>query len=143
MTDLNKDPKVTQAAEKVVDAAADAIKDAAKAQPAPAKAPKAPTGKVKQYVSKADAYVDNRYYKAGEPFVTNQPKGEDWDEINAKEAAAIEASTNKVPDDANLEAADASALQAVAIIKHVPITGIANDKKALITAIKAAYEPAL
>lgn len=100
-------------------------------------------GAPKRYVSKADAYVDDKYYKAGEPFVTDAIKAEDWDEVSAAEAAAITASTDTVPDDANLDEADVAALQAVAIIKHASIVGIAKDKKALITAIKAAYEPKL
>lgn len=95
----------------------------------------------KSYVSKGPVYVGNRYYKAGEPFVTDQPKGDDWEEVTAKEVAAIEASTDRVPDDANLEAANKDALQAVAIMKHVNIVGL--DKAGLIDAIKAAYEPKL
>ena len=106
-----------------------------------AKAPAKPTGNPVAYTSDRDVYVDNVYTKAGGVFVTNQPKSEYWTKVSPKEAAAIEASTNKVPDDANLEAADKAALQAVAIIKHINITGL--DKPALITAIKAAYEPAL
>lgn len=95
----------------------------------------------KRYTSTADVYVDNRYYKAGEVFVTSAAKGDDWTQVSQAEAAAIQASTDTVPDDANLEEADKAALQAVAIMKHVNITGL--DKPALITAIKAAYEPKL
>lgn len=95
------------------------------------------------YTAEHDVYVDSRYYKAGEPFVTDAPKGEGWTERKPAEVAAIAASTDAVPDDANLEEAEVAALQAVAILKHVSIVGIAKDKKALITAIKAAYEPAL
>lgn len=137
MTDTN----VTNATDKVVDAAADAIKTAAKSNAKEPKAPKVKIGEPKAYVSDTDVYVDGRYYKLGEVFVTGQPKGETWEEVSPKAAAAIQASTDRVPDDANLEGADKSALQAVAIMKHVTITGL--DKPALITAIKAAYEPHL
>ena len=135
------DTNVTNAAGKVVDAAADAIKTAAKTTTAEPKAPKVKIGEPKAYVSDADVYVDGRYYKLGEVFVTGQPKGDTWEEVSPKVAAAIQASTDRVPDDANLEGADKSALQAVAIIKHVNITGL--DKPALITAIKAADAPKL
>lgn len=95
----------------------------------------------KSYVADRDVYVGNQYFKAGEVFVTDAVKGEGWEVVTPKEAAAITASTDRVPDGANLEAADKSALQAVAIIKHVPIAGL--DKAGLITAIQAAYEPKL
>lgn len=101
------------------------------------------TGKPTAYTAPHPVYVDNRYYKEGEPFVTDAPKGEQWEERTPKEVSAISASTDTVPDDANLDEADVAALQAVAIIKHVSIVGIAKDKKALITAIKAAYSPNL
>jgi hypothetical protein len=94
------------------------------------------------------------YYPAGEVFPWEPQKvkgendketmskpGDSWEVVTAKDAAAIEASTNEVPDDANLEAASKAALEAVAIMKHVPIAGL--DKPALITAIKAAYAPNL
>lgn len=147
MTD-NTDPKVERAAQQVVDKAADAIKTAAKsekANDAEAKQEKAAkaaeNAKPVAYTATADVYVDSTYYKAGEVFVTSQPKGENWTKRTAKEVAAIDASTDLVPDDANLEAADKSALQAVAIIKHVNIVGL--DKQGLIDAIKAANEPKL
>ena len=140
---MNKsnEPAVRQAAEKTVDAAADAIKAAAKAKSPEPKAPSERKGKLERYTADRDVYVDGAYYKEGIPFVTDAPKSEHWTKVTQKEAAAIEASTDPVPDDANLEAADKSALQAVAIMKHVNIVGL--DKPALITAIKAAYEPKL
>jgi hypothetical protein len=97
--------------------------------------------KMQSYVSTSDTYVGGELVKAGNPFVTDAPKGEDWEAVTPKEAAAIDASVDRVPDDANLEAASKAALEAVAIIKHVNIAGL--DKPALITAIKAAYEPKL
>ena len=141
MTEPKTDPKVARAAERVVDAAADAITTAAKATTTEAPAPAKPTGKAKAYTADRDVYQDNVYTKAGEVFVTNAPKGEGWTERKPAEVAAIEASTNLVPDQPSLEAASKSALQAVAIIKNVSIVGL--DKPELIDAIKAANEPRL
>lgn len=106
-----------------------------------AKASREKSKEPKSYTSTQAVYVGGEYTKAGDVFVTDEPKGEDWTEVTSSEASAITASTERVPDDANLEAADKAALQAVAIIKHVSILGL--DKPALITAIKAAYEPKL
>jgi hypothetical protein len=107
------------------------------------KAARAKSPHPKSYTSTQDVYVGGEYTKAGQVFVTDEPASEDWTEVSPKEAAAITASTERVPDDANLEAADTSALQAVAIMRHVPIAGIAKDSKALLNAIKASYEPKL
>lgn len=82
-----------------------------------------------------------QYVKPGEVFVTDETPADHWEKVTPKEAAAIEVSTDPVPDDANLEAASKYALEAVAIIKHVNIVGL--DKQGLIEAIKAAYEPKL
>ena len=147
MTTENKTPPVTdraagKAAEKVVDAAADAIKEAVKATPEPV-APAKPTSPVRAYTSTKDVYVDQRYYKAGEVFVTNAKPADHWDKVTPKEVAAIEGSTDLIPDDAQFDEASTEALQAYALIKRVPIVGIAKDRKALITAIKAANEPKL
>ncbi|MBO9624165.1 MAG: hypothetical protein J7500_15765 [Sphingomonas sp.] len=82
------------------------------------------------------------YNKPGEVFYSDTDKpGEGWEKVDPKDAAAIEAATNPVPEDANLEAASKAALEAVAIMRHVNIAGL--DKPALITAIKASYEPKL
>lgn len=144
MTTTNE-PQVKQAAEKVVDAAATAIKTAAKAtdNDEGSKAPAKKAGKPKSYTSTTPTYVGGELVPAGEVFVTDEPKGKDWDEVSAKEAAAIEASTNLVPDDAQFDEASVEALQAYALVKNVPIVGIAKDRKALVNAIKAANEPKL
>lgn len=97
--------------------------------------------KMQTYVSSQPVYTGSVFYKAGEPFTTDADPGEGWEKVTSKAAAAITAATDPVPDDANLEAASKSALEAVAIMKHVNIAGL--DKPALITAIKAAYEPKL
>ena len=96
---------------------------------------------MKSYTSTEPYYDGTKYYKVGEVFVSDSKKKETWDEVNTAEKAAIEAATETVPSDANLEAASKAALEAVAIMKHVNIAGL--DKPALITAIKAAYEPKL
>lgn len=96
---------------------------------------------MKTYISTQPFYDGSTYYKAGEPFVTNLPKKDEWTLVKPKDVAAVTASIEPVPDDANLNAATKDALQAVAIMKHVNIAGL--DKPALITAIKAAYEPKL
>ncbi len=96
---------------------------------------------MKTYISTQPFYDGATYYKAGEPFVTDLDKKEEWTLVKPKDVAAVTAATEPVPDDANLSAASRDALQAVAIMKHVNIAGL--DKPALITAIKAAYEPKL
>lgn len=135
MTD-NTQPQVARAPEKVAD-------EATNKAGSNTKKAKEGGGKPVAYTSPHPVQADGRYYKPGEVFVTDAPKGDEWEEHSPKEVAAISASTDLVPDDANLDEADVAALQAVAIIKHVSIVGIAKDKKALITAIKAAYEPHL
>lgn len=97
--------------------------------------------KMKRYVSDQPVYTGSTFYKAGEVFVTDAEPGEGWREVTQKEAAAITASIDAVPDGANLEAASKPALEAVAIMRHVNIAGL--DKAALITAINASYEPKL
>lgn len=95
----------------------------------------------KAYTAPHDVFTAGQYTRAGEVFVTDAPKGENWDEKTTAEKAAIEASTEKVPGDAPLENLDLAALRAVAVEKHVNADGL--NKKELITAIKAANEPRL
>lgn len=127
-------------AQSKVDAAKDTAEANAKQKAA---AEKAKGAQPKSYTAPHDVYVDSRYYKAGELITTSQAKGDGWVEHKPAEVAAIEASTNLIPDDAQFDEASVEALQAYALVKHVPIVGIAKDRKALITAIKAANEPAL
>jgi hypothetical protein len=138
------EPRVARAANKVVDAASDAIKEAAnvttsESEPEPAKT----TGKFETYTSPTPVYVGGELVKPGDPFTTDAIPGSDWTKLKPKEAAAVVASTERVPDDAQFDVASVEALQAYALVKHVPIVGIEKDRKALITAIKAANEPAL
>ncbi len=102
--------------------------------------------KMQSYVSTTDAYVGKEYVKAGKVFVTDAEPGEDWEKITPKAAAAIEAATDRVPDDAQLDAASAAALEAYALVKHVPIIGDDGkrlDRAGLLSAVKAANEPKL
>lgn len=96
----------------------------------------------KSYVSSSDTYVEKQYFHAGEPFVTDEPKGKDWEEVTPAEVHQIEASTEKVPNDPPLEGLSVEALKAVAVTKNVNVTDL-NTKDKLITAIKAANEPRL
>lgn len=96
----------------------------------------------KSYTAPHDVYVEKQYFKAGEPFVTDEPKGELWEEKSPKEVHQIEASTEKVPNDPPLEGLSVEALKAVAVTKNVNVTDL-KTKDDLITAIKAANEPRL
>lgn len=103
---------------------------------------------VKHYKSSKPTTAPGYYVPAGEVFPWAPAKdskakpGEEWEEVKASDAAAMAASQDQVPDDANLEAADKAALQAVAIMKHVDIRNL-KTKDDLIDGIKAAYEPRL
>lgn len=95
----------------------------------------------KSYVADRDVYVDHKYYKVGEPFVTTAPKGDGWEEKTPEEVHIIEASVNQFPADPPLEGLGLEALRAVAVTKNVNTTDL--SKKQLIDAIKAADEPRL
>lgn len=103
---------------------------------------------MKHYKSSKPTTAPGYYVPAGEVFAWEAPEGtdskpsDDWEEVKPAEAAAMAASQERVPDDANLEAADKAALQAVAILKHVDIREL-KTKEALIDGIRAAYEPKL
>lgn len=114
---------------------------------------------MKHYVSESPVYTGGQFYKPGTPFawgpaeveVTDEngkkskqhtKPGDDWKVVPPKEVAAVEASIERVPDDADLEALQKPALQAVAFLRHVP--GIKTlDEKGLKDAIRASYEPKL
>lgn len=94
-------------------------------------------------------------YPAGEAFawepqtVTVEGKdvqtkpGENWEKVSPKEAAITETATNKIPDDADLEALPVTALKAVAYLRNVAGIAELSDADALKTAIRASYEPKL
>lgn len=95
----------------------------------------------KAFTAPHDVFTAGVYTKAGDVFVTDEPKGEHWDEKTPAEAHIIQASTEEIPGDAPLEGLGIEALKAVAVTKHINVTDM--SKKQLIDAIKAADEPAL
>lgn len=95
------------------------------------------------YTAPHDVYLDGVYTRAGDVFVTAADAEPEWVKRGADEVAAIQASTQDIPQDSPLENLDVVALQAIAVTKNVNTTGIENDKDALITAIKAANVPQL
>lgn len=100
------------------------------------------TPKPKTYTSTEDVYVGGEYTKAGRPFTTDVAPSKSWTAVSETEAAAITASTEHVPDDAELDALPLTALKAVAFLRRVQ--GIDKlDADGLKTAIRASYEPAL
>ncbi|MCW2405039.1 hypothetical protein M2336_001668 [Sphingobium sp. B1D7B] len=94
----------------------------------------------KSYKAPHDVYVGGKYYKAGEIFVTTEPKGDKWEDVGKAEKAATDAE-QPIPGDAPIESLDLAALKALAATKHVNPEGM--NKKDLIAAIKAANEPKL
>lgn len=94
----------------------------------------------KAYKAPHPVYIGGVYYKPDEIFVTDNPKGEGWEEVSKGEKAATEAEQD-IPGDPPLESLDLSALRAVAVTKHVNPDGL--NKKDLIAAVKAANEPKL
>lgn len=94
----------------------------------------------KAYKAPQPVYVDGVYYKPGEIFVTDKPKGEGWDAVDKAEKAATEAA-QEIPGDPPLESLPLESLKAVAVTKRVNPEGL--SKKDLIAAIKAANEPKL
>lgn len=113
---------------------------------------------VKHYTSPEPTTAPGYFVPAGEVFAfasviettdedgkavkSKRTPSDKWTEVKPADAAAMSASQERVPDDANLEAASKGALQAVAIMKHVDIREL-KSKEDLITAIKASYEPKL
>lgn len=95
----------------------------------------------KTYTAPHPVYTGGVYYKPGQPFTTAEDAGEKWESIDGGEKAAIEASDKSVHNDVNLDDMDLPALRAFAATKKVASMGL--GKKDLITAIKAADEPAL
>lgn len=95
----------------------------------------------KAYTAPHDVFTAGIYTKAGEPFVTDAPKGDAWDEKTPAEAHAIEGSLNKIPGDPPLEGLSLESLKAVAVTHNINVTGL--SKSQLIDAIKAANEPTL
>lgn len=94
----------------------------------------------KTYTAPHEVYTGGVLYKPGQPFVTNEPKGAEWEAIGATEKAAAIASDPTRHDDVNLEAMDVSALKGYAASLGVDV-GEAKSKADIITVIKAADDP--
>lgn len=94
----------------------------------------------KAYTAPHDVYVDKRYYKAGEVFVTDKKKGEKWVAVTKAEKAAIQASEplGQMSVDESMPKAS---LIAIAAERGIETKGL--SVKQLVAAIKAADEPAL
>jgi hypothetical protein len=97
------------------------------------------------YTAPEAVYVDGVYHDAGKVFTTAQAPNDNWERVDGKEKAAIEASDKTLNVQPSLEDLDLPALQALAAEKGVQTTagGTRLNKAALITAIKAADEPHL
>lgn len=95
----------------------------------------------KTYKSTQPVFTGGKYYQPGEPFVTDAPKGENWEAIGEDEASALQASMDQIPADQSFEEMPLAALQALAAEKRVKSAGLSRAK--LIDAIKAADEPHL
>lgn len=96
--------------------------------------------KVIAYRALAAVYVDGVLHKEGETFVTDEPKGEQWEPVNPVQKAAAEASSEGEHGDVNLEALSVSELKAYAASLGVNL-GEAKTAKDIITVIKAADDP--
>lgn len=95
----------------------------------------------KTYIAPHAVYTGGRMYAAGEPFVTADEPGEQWETVTKGEAAAATAAQKGPPDDVPLDALSGDALKAFAATKGVNPKGLSD--KDLRTAIAAADEPAL
>jgi hypothetical protein len=97
------------------------------------------------YKSPEPVYVDGIYHNANTPFTTAAEPNDNWEKLSGGEKAAMEASDKTLDVQPPLEELGIEALRALAATKNVPATvdGKPLSKKDLITAIKAADEPAL
>jgi hypothetical protein len=93
------------------------------------------------YTSPETVYQGGKLIPPGEPFSTVDEPNDNWEKVSKVEVAAAVASDKTVHPDVNFDAMGVAELRAVAADKKVPFDGL--SKKDLITAIKAADEPAL
>lgn len=100
---------------------------------------------VKTYTAPEAVYIDGIYRDANTPFTTAAEPNDNWELVKPVEKAAMEAADKTIHVQPALEDLDIEALRALAATKDVQSTvaGKALSKKDLITAIKAADEPAL
>lgn len=95
----------------------------------------------KSYTAPEGVYTGGRLYAAGEVFVTDQEPNDNWKAVGKTEKAALDAADKTQHGDAPLEGIGLSGLRALAADKRVNHKGLSEAE--LITAIKAADEPAL
>lgn len=93
----------------------------------------------KAYTAPHDVYLGGLYTKAGNPFVTDEPAEDTWEEHTPEEAHIIDAATRDFPADPPLEDLDLDSLKAVAVTKNINPKGM--TKAEVITAIKAWNDP--
>lgn len=93
----------------------------------------------KTYTAPHPVYTGGKLYAANEPFVTDQPAGDEWKTVGEQEKAAFDAA-NYQTSDSNFDDLTLSELRAVAAIKGVTVIG---NRKTVLAAVKAAFEPAL
>jgi hypothetical protein len=94
----------------------------------------------KAYTAPHEVYTGGVLYPPGNPFVTAEPKGKEWEPVSGAEKAADIAADPQRHDDVNLEALDVSALKGHAASLGIDL-GEARSKADIITVIKAANDP--
>lgn len=80
----------------------------------------------KSYRATEAVYVDGVLYKAGETFVTAQPKGETWETVSPVEKAAADAG-KEIKDDVDYSKLKGPALQAAAAALGLNVPGGSSD----------------
>jgi hypothetical protein len=94
----------------------------------------------KAYTAPHEVYTGGKLYKTGEVFVTDEPKGNEWEPVDGVEKAANIAADPLRHDDVNLDTMDASGLKAYAASLGVDV-GDAKSAKDLKEIIRAANDP--
>ena len=95
----------------------------------------------KSYTAPHAVYTGGKLYRAGEVFVTDAPRGDEWKSVSETDKAAFDAASPLSHPDATFDDLTLSELRAVAATKNIPTAGV--SKKALLAALKAVDEPAL
>jgi hypothetical protein len=95
--------------------------------------------KPKAYRATEAVYVNGVLYKAGEVFVTADPKGSTWEPVDGVEKAAIEAG-KEIKDDVDYSALSASELRATAAALGVNL-GDAKSRDDILRVLAARDDP--
>jgi len=97
------------------------------------------------YTAPEAVYVDGIYHDAGHVFTTAADPNDNWDEVDAGEKAAIEASDKTLNVQPALDDLGTAELRALAATHNIPVKvdGKYVSPADLITAIKAVDEPHL